>query len=145
MINTSIAAVWGKKLHTVYCIIYDEYIYIGITEDYPFHRWSHHFSSNGSFVKAIKKQIEEFEYKKEKIKILSLTFEYNYIKNDKMLLAIEKALHDNFDRNPFIDGMGFSVISSTTKTAPRAYDYKSLISDIHIIRKKINCLYKQAL
>ncbi|MEL0633861.1 hypothetical protein V6237_13850 [Pseudoalteromonas carrageenovora] len=126
---------------TVYCLFFENYMYIGITEDFPFERWSNHFSKKGSFVGAIKKVLPEFDYKVQHIKIISLTLEDEFINGQKELQAIEKSLHNSFDCNPFIKKVGFSVISSTTRTAPRGFNYEAIRKKTDKVRDKIESLF----
>jgi hypothetical protein len=126
MIKSSISAICQKGLSTVYCIVYDDFLYIGITEDFSFNRWSSHFSLQGSFVKAIRVFIPEYDYKIQEVLIISVTFVPGFVKNSKELKALEKMLHINFDCNPFVNKKGYTVISNTTCTAPRKFNYEQL-------------------
>lgn len=145
MIKSKISALWGKKIPSVYYFFYDEYVYIGITEDFPFQRWSNHFNKDGSFIKAIKRFIPEFDYNVSDVKVVSVTLDKEYIRNTKMLQALEKELHSEFDRNPFVGDKGYSVISSTLKTAPRKFNYDDVKLGAHVIRNEVNQLFKLAL
>lgn len=141
MIKCSSSVIWKKGCSTVYCIFYDNLIYIGITQDFPFARWNNHFSKKGSFVEAIKKTIPEFDYKSQEIKIISLTLDDGVVKSTKELKALEKMLHINFDCNPFIKKTGYSIVSNTTRTAPRGFDYQKLTNQTIDLREKIEQLF----
>ncbi len=145
MIKSRVSALWGKKIPSVYYLFYDEYVYIGITEDFPFQRWANHFHQKGSFVKALKKYYPEFDYKNDNVKVVSVTLDKSIINSTKILKALEKELHSDFDRNPFVCSKGYSVISSTTKTAPRHFEYEKVKANASIVRDEINSLYKLAL
>lgn len=142
MIKSSLSVNWQKGLSTVYFIFYEEYLYIGITQDLPFCRWNGHFRGRASFVSAIKKFIPEFNYREQELALISFTFVHGEINSTKELQAIEKMLHTNIDCNPFINSKGYMTVSSTKCTAPRKYDYSLLTKKVKIIRSELEKLAK---
>lgn len=144
MIKSKLGVTWAKGDPTIYCIFYDEYIYIGITEDLPFTRWNGHFKGSASFLKAIKKWVPDFNYKKEDIVFVAVTLGKENIQNTKDLQALEKLLHTSIDCNPFINSRGFITISSTKCTTPRKYKYESLKLKVTKIRQELEALYTQS-
>lgn len=116
-----------KSSSVIYFIIYNHFIYIGETKDYTPSRWGSHLSKNGSFTKIVKEKTGEDINYNSQINF----FSFEIMKEDlyldkKELQALEHKLHLEYSSTPFIRGRHYELISDTTRTAPRKYNYKGL-------------------
>lgn len=122
-------SITSKKLTPhVYFIICEDYLYIGETSRHPCLRWGEHISNAGSFSKAYFKYSDRHLNENDDIHCIAIDISqemlHSELKDYPQTIArqaIETAIHQAFDVNPFCFNKQLRLISDISKTTPRSF------------------------
>lgn len=113
----------------LYCLLMDEYLYIGMTLNNPILRWANSIQIGGSFQRAMQNKNESIYDQNLILKSACYACNdvgYKLEQADwrNAICHAEELLHLLFSADRFILGKEIFIISDTTRTAPRRCRHK---------------------